>query len=176
MPGFDAIDWRGMLLPDTPVLEIVIRGTVMYIGLLLLLRFVQRRPSSSMSTTDVLVIVLLADASQNAMAGDYKSLPDGLLLVAVIVTWSLGLNWLGYHSRRAERLLHPPPTLLVRDGVPDARALRRELITDEELMSALREQGIRDIADVEEAQLEGNGKLSVFGRGAQPASDDEPTP
>lgn len=173
----DSIDWRGLLMPDTPLLEILIRGSVMYLALLTLLRFVQRRPSSSMSTTDVLVIVLLADAAQNALAGEYSSLPDGILLVGVIVGWSLGLNWLGYHSRLAARILHPPPLDLIRDGVPDERNLRRELITGDELMSALREQGIRDIRDVEEARIEGNGKLSVFGRASHPAAQsDEPMP
>lgn len=125
MLGVESIDWEALLLPDTPLLEIVIRGSVMYLALLALLRFVQRRPSSSMSTTDVLVIVLLADAAQNAMADDYTSLPDGILLVSVIVGWSLVLNWLGYHSRRAEQVLHPPPMELIRDGVPSEPNLRR---------------------------------------------------
>lgn len=173
MLGISSIDLQSVFVPDTPVLEIVIRGSVMYLALLALLRWVQRRPSSSMSTTDVLVIVLLADAAQNAMADDYRSLPDGVILVSVIVLWSLFLNWLGYHSRLAERVLHPSPITLIHHGVRNERHLRRELITDEELMTALREQGIRDIEDVEEARLEGNGKLTVFGRDAHPAKDDD---
>lgn len=173
MLGIDQIDWAGMLLPDTPVLEILVRGTVMYFGVFLLLRFLHKRQSSSLSTSDVLVIVLIADAAQNGMADDYGSLADGLILVSVIVGWSLALNWLGYHSKAFARLLHPPPIALVEQGAPNRRNLRRELITHEELMSALREQGIRDVGDVEEARLEGNGKLSVFGRGSHPPSDDD---
>lgn len=174
MFGIDAIDWHAMLLPDTPVLEIVLRGTVMYVGLFLLLRFVHKRQSTSLSTSDVLMIVLLADAAQNAMADDYGSLPDGLILVSVIVLWSLALNWLGYHSPRVARFVHPEPITLIERGVPNRRNLRRELITHEELMSALREQGVRDLADVEEARLEGNGKLSVIGRGSHPPPEDDP--
>ena len=80
-----AIDWQSLIIPDTPVLEIFIRGTVMYFALFALLRWVQKRPSSSLSTSDVIVIVLLADAAQNGMADDYRSLPDGVILVSVIV-------------------------------------------------------------------------------------------
>jgi len=125
MPGIGSIDWQAMLLPDTPIIEIVIRGSLMYLALFCLLRFVQKRQSSSLSTSDVLVIVLLADAAQNAMADDYQSIPDGVLLVAVIVMWSVGLNWLGYHSRRFAAVLHPPPLELVRDGRPIVEHLRR---------------------------------------------------
>ena len=172
MFGIDQIQWTALLLPDTPIIEILIRGTVMYFALFLLLRFVQKR-SSSMSTADLLVIVVIADAAQNGMAGDYKSLPDGVLLVAVIVLWIVALDWLGYHVPRFARFLHPVPLDLVRDGVPNERNLERELITRDELMSVLREQGIRRLEDVEEARMEGNGKVTVFGRGSHPAQDDE---
>ncbi len=172
MLGIDRIDWNTLLLPDTPVLEILIRGTVMYFAIFLLLRFVQKR-SSSMSTADLLVIVVIADAAQNGMAGQYMSLADGVLLVTVIVLWTLALDWLGYHFPRIEGFLHPPALDLVRDGVPNERNLRSELITRDELMAVLREQGIRRIEDVEEARMEGNGKVTVFGRDSHPARDDD---
>ena len=69
MLGIDEIDWRLLLLPDTPVLEIVLRGSVMYWGLFLLLRFVHKRQSTSLSTSDVLMIVQRADAAQARRGG-----------------------------------------------------------------------------------------------------------
>lgn len=161
-------DWGALFVPDTPVIEIVVRGTVMYFAMFLLLRFVQKRGASSLSTTDLLVIVLIADAAQNGMAGEYTSVFDGVLLVSVIVGWSVGLNWLGYHWPHVGILIHPPSIVVVKDGNPVTANLRRELITEEELMTGLREQGIRDVAEVEEARIEGNGRLTVFGRDSHP--------
>jgi hypothetical protein len=72
------IDWAKVFSPDTPILEIIVRGTVTYISLFMLLRVILRRESGgSIGITDMLVIVLLADASQNAMSGGYHSLSDG---------------------------------------------------------------------------------------------------
>jgi uncharacterized membrane protein YcaP (DUF421 family) len=95
-PAMGEIDWAAMLRPDTSPLELAIRGTVMYFVMLLLLRFVQKRRASSLGAADLLAIVLLADAAQNGMAGEYTSLTDGVVLVSVIVGWSAGLNWLSY--------------------------------------------------------------------------------
>lgn len=88
---FDAVDWRSVFVPKTPLLEIVVRGTVVYLILFAMLRF-GKRQTGSLSVTDLLVLVLIADASQNAMAGDYKSVPDGILLVATIIFWSFALD------------------------------------------------------------------------------------
>ncbi len=88
-------DWSSIFLPNTPLLEIFIRGTVVYLGIFLLLRLILKRETASIGVTDILVIVLLADAGQNAMADDYRSLPDGLLLVAVIIFWGYALDWIG---------------------------------------------------------------------------------
>lgn len=81
-------DWRTVLLPATPVLEIALRGSVIYLTLFALLRFVLRRQAGTLSIGDLLVVVIIADAAQNAMADDYRSIPDGVLLVAVIVFWN----------------------------------------------------------------------------------------
>src|SRR5688572_9349814 len=167
------IDWGAMLRLDTSPLELAIRGTVMYFVMLLLLRFVQKRRASSLGAADLLAIVLLADAAQNGMAGEYTSLTDGVVLVNVIVGWSAGLNWLSYRSSLVQALVHPTSQVVVRDGEPLRAELRREWITDEELMTALREQGIWELRQVTEARLEGNGRLTATGHGTHPASHEE---
>nr|MBP7571903.1 DUF421 domain-containing protein [Acidobacteriota bacterium] len=73
------VDWGRVFAFDTPWLEIVVRGTAIYLGLFLLLRLVLKRQAGTVGITDLLVIVLIADAAQNAMADDYRSVPDGLL-------------------------------------------------------------------------------------------------
>src|SRR5215212_4428035 len=110
------VDWEHILLPDTPLLEIFLRGSVMYLSLFLLLRFVLKRQAGTVGITDLLVVVLIADAAQNAMGDDYKSVPDGIVLVCTIIFWNYALDWLGYHSPFVGRLVHPPPLELVRNG------------------------------------------------------------
>jgi uncharacterized membrane protein YcaP (DUF421 family) len=155
-------DWRAVFVPDTALLEIVVRGTITYIALFVLLRFVLRRQSGAMGVTDLLVIVLIADAAQNAMAGSYQSLSDGILLVTVIVGWAVVLDWLSFRSPRVERLLKPPKLQLVSDGRPQRRNMAREFITMDELMMALREDGIESLSDVKAAYMESDGRISAI--------------
>jgi uncharacterized membrane protein YcaP (DUF421 family) len=158
-------DIGSILLPDTPLLEIVIRGTLTYFFLFTILRLTLNRSSSSIGMTDLLVIVLIADAAQNAMAADYKSWTDGALLVATIVAWAYGLDWLAYrYPKTLGRFVHPKPRELVRDGRKVQHNLDRELISEEELMTQLRLQGVQDISEVKLAAVEGNGEVSVIKR------------
>jgi uncharacterized membrane protein YcaP (DUF421 family) len=162
----DGIDWGTVLLPHTPIVEIVIRGSLLYVSVYLLMRFILKRESGSLAVNDLLVLVLLADAGQNAMAGDYKSVPDGILLIGVIIFWASFVNWLGYHLPWAGRIVHPPPMKLVERGRLVADNLGQELVTWEELMSELRLQGVSTLDQVEAAYMEGNGKVSVITRDA----------
>ena len=158
------IDWRGIFVPDTPLLETVVRGSATYLALFALLRFVLKREAGELGITDLLVVVLIADAAQNAMADDYRSIPDGVLLVATIIFWSWALNWLGYRFPRFQRFVYPPALPLVRDGRLLRRNMRRELITEDELMSQLRLQGVSDASQVAFAAMEGDGQISVIRR------------
>lgn len=161
---FSGVDWVGIFLPETPLLEIVVRGTATYLALFLLLRLVLKRESGAVGITDLLVVVLIADAAQNAMAGGYTSITDGLLLVGTIVFWAWALNWLGYRFPSIGRLVHPAPLPLVRDGRLLRRNMEKELITEDELMSQFRLQGIEDVAEVKAAHMEGDGCISVVAR------------
>ena len=163
-------DFGRIFLPDTSFLEIFLRGSLTYLVLFTLLRLTFNRSSSSIGVTDLLVIVLIADAAQNAMAGAYTSWTDGMLLVATIVGWAYGMDWLAYRfPATLGRFVHPAPRVLVRDGHVVRRTLDRELISDEELMTQLRLQGVEDVADVKLAAMEGNGEVSVIRRDEKPA-------
>jgi uncharacterized membrane protein YcaP (DUF421 family) len=161
-PLFAPVDWARLFLPATPLLETVIRGSVTYLTLFVLLRFVFRRESGAARISMLLLLVLLADAVQNAMADDYTSVTDGLLLVATIMAWDYLLDWAGSRFGFVHGLTHPPPLLLVRRGRLLRANLRREFVTEEELWSGLRQHGVRELREVEAAYLEGDGKLSVL--------------
>ncbi|MFB3816443.1 MAG: DUF421 domain-containing protein [Candidatus Methylomirabilales bacterium] len=169
MSVLTGVDWAGVLLPATPVLEIVVRGTLTYLVLFLILRLVLKRETGQVGITDLLVVVLLAEAAQNAIADDYRSVPDGILLVCTIIFWNHALNWLGYRFPRFERLIHPPPLRLIQDGRLLYRNMRQEMITEGELMSFLRQQGVDDIRLVKEAHMEGDGRISVIPYDRAPA-------
>jgi len=156
------INWKAVFLPDTPLLEIIIRGSAMYLALFILLRVILKRQSGTLGITDLLLITLLADASQNGMAGNYQSLPDGIVLVATIICWDYALDWLSFKSTRFQHLIEPPPLLLIKNGRLLRENMRKELITDADLMEQLREQGISDISKVKEAYMESDGQISVI--------------
>lgn len=147
--------------------EIAIRATAIYWFLYALLRYVLRRDLGSMGLTDVLLLVLLADASQNAMAGEYRTISDGFVLVATLVGWSWLLDWAGYRFESVRRWLQPAPLLLVRDGRLQRRPMRREMITEQEVLQKLRQQGIDDLADVKAMFMEADGEISVIRRGVE---------
>jgi len=162
------VRWQSLFALETPLLEIFVRGSVIYLGLFLMLRLVLKREAGGVSITDLLVIVLIADAAQNGMAGEYRSITDGLVLVAVIIFWSYALDWLGYHVPALNRFVHPQPLPLVKNGQLMRRNMRQELITMDELMTQLREQGVDEVGDVKLASLEGDGRISVVPFETQP--------
>ncbi len=149
-------------------LELVLRGSAMYWFLFLLFRFLLRRDVGALGIADVLLLVLVADASQNAMAGGYQSVADGCLLVLTIALWNYLFDWAGFHVVWLRRFIEPPQVQLVRRGRILVGNLRRQLMTIEELQSKLREQGIEQLSEVKLAAMEPDGAISVIRRAAPP--------
>ena len=143
-------------------LELIVRGSAVYWFLFLLFRFVMRRDAGSLGIADILLLVLIADASQNAMAGTYETVADGFVLVATLVAWNWLVDWASFRWNAVRRLAEPPPLVLVRRGRIVARNLRREYVTVPELMAGLREQGVDKLADVKMARMEPDGSISVI--------------
>ena len=165
------INWQLLLIPEHPVAELVVRGSAIYLLLFLALRFVLKRQSAGLGISDLLVIVLIADAAQNGMVGDERSLTGNALVVLTILFWSYLLDRVAGLSPALERLLRSPPLPLIRDGRLLRANMRRESITREEIMSQLREVGINDVAVVKTAMLEGDGRRSVIRRTGAAALD-----
>src|SRR5919107_3438240 len=160
--GFSEIDWYELFVPQAPLAGVIVRGTLTYVMLFLILRFLLKRQTGVIGIADLLVIVLIADAAQNAMAAEYKSITEGTLLVLTIVFWNYALDWLGFHLPFFRRFTRPPPLPLIENGRFLRRNMREEMITTEELMSQLRQQGIEDPAKVRKAFIEGDGRISII--------------
>jgi len=169
---FGGVDWGQVFVPDTSLLEIFVRGTITYFALFVMLRFL-RREAGTIGISDLLVLVLIADAAQNAMAANYNSLTDGVFLVFTIIMWSYVLNWLGYHVKFIGKLVHPPPLALIQNGKLVRKNMRSEFVSEDELMSHLREQGVEHVSEVRRAFIEGDGHISVvtFDRQQHPADE-----
>ncbi|MGE0600042.1 MAG: DUF421 domain-containing protein [Dehalococcoidia bacterium] len=142
------------------LVELFIRGTLVYLAIFAVLRIV-RREVGGISTPDVLVIVVIADAAQNGLAGGYESVPAGVFLVVVIVSWSLAIDFAVFRFPWFARIVEPHPVVLVENGRLRRHNLRKNLITHDELMGAVRSAGIDDLALVRRAYIEGDGAITV---------------
>lgn len=159
-----AVDWTAMFQPSVGLLEMVVRGSIMYLALFVALRFLGNRQSGALGPADLLVIVLIADAAQNALGADYRSIPEGVVLVLTIIGWDYLIDWLQAQIPALRTILEPPPLLLVQNGKVLRRNLRKEMITPEQLEQHLREQGVENITDIKRAYLEPDGHISVIKR------------
>jgi len=121
-----------------------------------------KRRTGSLSITDLLVIVVIADAAQNAFSKEYRSLTEGILLVMTIVFWDHVLDRLSYRYPAVRNMLRSPPLLLVRNGKALKQNMRQEALTKEELLSHLRQQGVERLDEVDRAYLEDDGQISVI--------------
>jgi uncharacterized membrane protein YcaP (DUF421 family) len=159
--GFDIVK---AFTPDVSLFEMVVRGVIMYLAMFILLRVVLRGRTGTMTTSDLLVLVIISDAAQNAMSSSYNSITDGIVLVSTIVGMSWLFDWLAFHVSFMRRVVHPERKPLVVNGRVIRKSLAQELMTEDELMTQLRLQGAEQIQQVKAAYLEGNGEISVIKR------------
>ena len=162
MGPFGTVDWHKVFVPETPLLEIFVRGSCVYLALFAIMRVVMKRQTGALRMADLIVVVLVADAAQNAMTANYTAIPDGVFLVLTIAFWSHTMDWVGYRFPFMQSLIYPSPLTLVENGKLMRKHMKSELITEDELMAQLREQGVDDIADVKRAFMEGDGRVSVI--------------
>lgn len=162
MSGIFDVDWAEVFAFGVSPLEIVVRGTAMYWFLFVLFRFIVRRDVGSVGVADILILVIVADAAQNGMSGEYNSVADGMLLVGTLIFWNMLLDRLSFHFPAFARFTEARPLLLVRDGRMLRANMRREYITEDELWTQLRQQGVDNLAQVKKAYLEPDGEFSVI--------------
>lgn len=157
-----SIDWTELFEITVPLPELFVRGTAMYWFLFVLFRFFVSRGVGEVGIGDILIMVIVADAAQNAMSGEYTSVTDGMILVGILVGWNVLFDVLSYHFPWFERFTSPPPMNLIRNGKLNRRNMRKQYISEAELWAKLRESGIDDLAQVKSAFLEPNGQISVI--------------
>ena len=148
--------------PGTTPLEIAARCVIVYVVVLVGLRLAGKREVGQMTPFDLVLVLLIANAVQNAMVGPDDSLAGGLIAAAVL----FGMNWtvsrLAHRYRPLSKLLKGHATILVNRGVVQVWNLQHEGIDRDELAAAMREHGIASLDDVRLAVLEIDGTISVL--------------
>ncbi len=158
------MDLEKLFTLDLPLAEIFVRGTAVYFTLFIVLRLVSKREMGSVGLSDLLVLVLIADAVQNGMAGEYRSITAGLILAGTIIFWATALDLLSFYCPPLRNVLQSPPLMLVKDGVIQARNLRHEYIEEDEIYAEARKAGIEDLAEIKAMRMESDGKFSIIRR------------
>jgi uncharacterized membrane protein YcaP (DUF421 family) len=156
-----SIDWQSVFVPQESLLEIFLRGSIMYLTMFVFLR-IFRRQAGTFSIADLLVIVIIADAAQSGMVGDAKSVTESIFLIGTIVFWDFFLDWLGFRSKFFEKILESERLKIIENGKALRRNMRKEMITTEELESQMRQNGIEQISQVKVAYLESDGHFSFI--------------
>jgi uncharacterized membrane protein YcaP (DUF421 family) len=160
---------------DTSILDIILRTALVYIALLVGLRIAGKREIGQMNVFDLVVLLLIANAVQNAMVGADTSLTGGVVAAFTLlglnaVVAQLRLRWPGLR-----KWVEGTPTLLVLRGEVIREHLKREGLDQETLEAALREHGVANVSDVEMAVLEIDGSISVVPAGAQTMRTKKPS-
>jgi uncharacterized membrane protein YcaP (DUF421 family) len=169
-------NWGDVFLPSTPVAEIFVRGTVMFLVIYALMRVAGKREGGAHSLSDLLVVVLVAEAAAHGMAGEASGIGDSVLLIATILGWSVAIDAVAYHVPALRQFLKSGRSPLIIDGEIDRRSLRREFMSRDELMAELRLHGVTDVREVARAYLEQNGMVSVIRNQHEETDAPQPPP
>jgi uncharacterized membrane protein YcaP (DUF421 family) len=153
--------WNNLTVLSVSPLNLVIRAVVVFLAVLLLLRISGKRQLGQMSATELVAILLISNAVQNAMNAGDNSLLGGLILAAVLIFLSWLISLLTYSYPRMSAIFEGTPTLLIHKGSPLTKNLSKERMPISELKTLLRKQGIHHFKDVQTAILEADGTLSV---------------
>ncbi len=155
-------------------MDIVLRATVIFLALYLLVRLMGKRELGQMTPFELIVLVVIGDLIQQGVTQNDFSLTGAVIAVSTIAFWALVFSWLSYLSPRAERLLEGEPRVIIRDGELLEANLRRSRLTRSEIESEMRLAGIARMRDIAWGILEPRGKFSFIQRGED--GDEGPPP
>jgi uncharacterized membrane protein YcaP (DUF421 family) len=144
-----------------PLLEKILRPMVVYLCLILLLRVFGKRELAQLNPFDLVVLLSLSNTVQNAIIGDDNSLSGGIIGAISLLAANWVLNRILYRWQGLNNLLQGKETVLISNGKLDEAAMKREILTREELIEVLHKQGIRGLGDVKECTLEPSGTFYV---------------
>lgn len=153
-----------MIQLGSDMLDVVLRTATVYLVIVFGLLLLGKKELSQISVTDLVFILLISNAVQNAMVGENTTLSGGLVAAGVLFLLNFTFRRLNYSSKTLRKVIQGEPVLLIYDGNLNERNLKKESITEEELMAALREHGVDRVEEVKLAMLEIDGNISVVSK------------
>lgn len=144
-------------------METVIRGAAIYFILLTALRLSGRRTVAQMTPFDLVLLLIIAETTQQALLGDDFSIINAALLIIVLFSLDIGLSFIKQWAPRIARVIDGTPTVLISDGKPDLRAFARARVSLEDVLTTARvEQGLEQLTQIKSAVLEADGAVSII--------------
>ncbi len=147
---------------QTPLLELIFRSAIIFAFLFVAMRLWGKKHFSELSPFDFLLLLIISEATQNALIDDDKSITGGITVIVTIFILNIVLNKMSFHSRKSEKLLEGKPKVLILDGKLDRDVMKEETMTEQELKTSLRKQGLMKMEDIGLAVIETNGEISVI--------------
>jgi uncharacterized membrane protein YcaP (DUF421 family) len=154
--------WHNLWSIGSSWQERAVRAIIVYVFLLVLFRIFGRRELGQLTGFDIIVLLTVSNILQNAMIGNDNSVTGGIVGAAVLLAANLTLAFVVFRSRRAERVLEGSPRVLIHDGVLQHDRIKMELLTEQDLLSAVHREGLDSFSDVRLAIAEPNGMISII--------------
>ena len=143
-------------------MDIVLRAIAVFIFLMVLIRVIGRRELSSLQPFDLVLLIILGDAVQQGLTQDDYSLTGAFLAVGTIAVLQVLVSWVSYRFPRTRPVIEGTPIIVIQDGKPIERNLKRERIDVGDVEEAARQEGIASLAEVKWAVLETTGRISFL--------------
>jgi uncharacterized membrane protein YcaP (DUF421 family) len=145
-------------------MDLVIRAAVVFVFVFLVTRVVGRRELSQLEPFDLILLVVVGDLVQQGVTQSDESVTGALTVISTIALLSVAVSWVSFRSKRLRVVTEGDPIVLVQDGRPIERNMRRERITLEDIEQEARQAQITSVADLRWAILEDDGRISCISR------------
>jgi uncharacterized membrane protein YcaP (DUF421 family) len=145
-------------------MDLVIRAAAIFFFVFLITRIVGRRQLSELEPFDLILLVVIGDLVQQSVTQSDESVTGALIVISTVAMLSVGVSWASFRSRRVRLVTEGEPVVLVHDGRPIERNMRRERITLADIEEEARQAQLTSVADVRWAILENDGQISCIPR------------
>ena len=149
-------------------MQIIVRASVMFVFLFIVMRTLGRKELSELSAFELILIIVMGDLIQQGVTEQDNSLTGAITAISTFVLWMLALSYVSYKSKRARTIIEGRPVIIIRDGMPQEKILKYERLSLDEITDAAREQGIRDLREVQVGVLESDGSFSFIRHDGKP--------
>jgi uncharacterized membrane protein YcaP (DUF421 family) len=153
----------------TSLLEVAVRVFLVYIFLVIVLRFSGKKEFAQLEPMDLLIMLILSETVSPALTNDDTSLPVAFVAAGTLTGLTAITSYLSFRFRKVERVIQGKPSVLIEHGKVDEEVLRRERITSQQLHTVLHKEGLKAVQDVEKAVIEPSGDVTIIKKEPEPS-------